>query len=758
MSSALTLAALYYLCLMVFFLLLIVHSFKNLRIYKLGDYLLIFYLGLSGLIVLNLLVAELGWTAVFLSAFARHLPLYGLLLLSGFLFLLTRAIFPGKRFGWWPVLLSLLLLSGALVLDVQPPWSPGVLQYVPGIEITPAEISRKLLLASWGVYLGLVLIMLLHSYRSAQEKLIKHRSVFWSGAAGFFIGGSVLFFSEQFLVGSALFVLSSLIFCYLVLTYRLPDLWQILIQAISHLTAGTMTILLYALGFLILERVYQSRAWYQPVYTGGFLALWTLVLYPRLSKQVQRSVQTLLNRADNRGRELRNFSRRISSTLDIDLLSRVTIDLICKVLDIRRGYLFLVDEINGDQGVRSWSLRAVKGMEEEDPPDLENLPASSPLTKVLVEEKRPLTQSELEMIPKYQTIPEKVLTWLQTLEVDTFVPIHTEDEWIGVFALSRKKFGASFSDQDLEFLMSLADQTSVALQNARLVENLTNIDHELRRSRATTNTALDRIARIKRSAADFISIKAHELRTPLTVMSGYTQLLANDEKLMEDEYYSRLVEGILTGSESLQRIIDSMLYTASIQPGSVEIDNEPISLFLVIDRISRQLQEKVQARKITLSHDGLSSLPELYGDSEGLEKVFRYLINYAMTHTPSGGKISITGRHLPLRSDLLRWEGVEVVIRDTGIGIDSEAQQRLFRDFSLPLNGKLEVEDQQMIPGERAGERLAVVRGIVEAHNGRIWVELLEKDKERLPGSEFHVVLPLQQQTQPTRPVESPEG
>ena len=286
---------------------------------------------------------------------------------------------------------------------------------------------------------------------------------------------------------------------------------------------------------------------------------------------------------------------------------------------------------------------------------------------------------------------------------------------------------------------------------------MTNIDHELRRAQASTNTMMDRISRIKRSASDFISLKAHELRTPLTVMSGYTQLLANDEQLMEDEYYSKLVKGILSGSESLQKIIDNMLYTASVQPGTVTIDTEPISLLTVIDRISRDLGDRVQARKITLSHDGLGSLPKLYGDSAALEKVFRYLINYAMTHTPSAGKITITGRHLPLRSDLLRWEGVEVVIRDTGIGIDSEAQQRLFRDFSLPADASLGDIDVRQVTGIKSGEQLAYVRSIVESHNGRIWVELLEKDKEHLPGSEFHIVLPLQQQTHPTRPVESPK-
>lgn len=753
MSSSMTIPALLYLCAAGFFLLLIVRAFKDLRIYKLADYLLIFYLSSLLAAALGLMAEELGWLDVLLMDLVKHIPVYGLLLSAGFLYGLTYTVFRDRSPRWWSVPLNLIFLSGAVVLDTNLLGLPDVLWTTPWRDVSRFVFTNKLLAFSWGLYLVLTLAELLRGYRRSVKPLNKKRAVFWAAAVVIYTGASVLFLTRQYLPGTVLLVLSGIGLNYLVLTYRLPDLRYLFGAVLSHSTAGVISLLLYALGFLLLERAFFGRRWYEPVYTGLFLGVWLLALYPALLKAVRGTVETLLDSEINRQEDLRTFSRRMSSILDIDLLSQVTIDLICEVLEVEHGFLYLVDEKEKGSGPSSWSLRAVKGR-GEDPPDLDHLPGGSPVAKVLAKEKRPLTQSELEMIPRYQTLPENIVRWLDEVEADTFVPIHTEDDWIGLFALPLKKTGASFTEEDLEFLMTLADQTSVALQNARLAENLTNIDHELRRAQASTNTMMDRISRIKRSASDFISLKAHELRTPLTVMSGYTQLLANDEQLMEDEYYSKLVKGILSGSESLQKIIDNMLYTASVQPGTVTIDTEPISLLTVIDRISRDLGERVQARKITLSHDGLGALPKLYGDSAALEKVFRYLINYAMTHTPSGGKITITGRHLPLRSDLLRWEGVEVVIRDTGIGIDSEAQQRLFRDFSLPADASLGDIDVRQVTGIKSGEQLAYVRSIVESHNGRIWVELLEKDKEHLPGSEFHIVLPLQQQTHPTRPVE----
>jgi signal transduction histidine kinase len=753
MNSSMTVPGLLYLCSAGFFLLLLVRAFKKLRIYKLTDYLVIFYLGVLLTTVLGLMAEEVGWLDVLIRDVVRHLPNYGLLLSAGFLYLLTYNVFRDRNPGWWSIPLNLSLLGTAVILDTNLLGLPEVLLAAPWQEVTRFAFTSKLLSFSWGLYLVLILLEVLRCYRRSAKPLIKKRAAFWAVVLVIYTGASVLFLIRQHLPGAFLLVLSGVGLSYLVLTYRLPDLRYVIVAVLSHGTSGVISLLLYALGFLLLEGIFINRRWYEPVYTALFMGVWLLVIYPGLQNTVRATVESLLDTEIDRQEDLRTFSRRMSSILDIDLLSQVTIDLICEVLEVERGFLYLVDEQENQQGPSSWSLRAVQGAGEA-PPDLEHLPGASPVAKVLRVEKRPLTQSELEMIPRYQTLPENIVHWLEEVEADTFVPIHTEDDWIGLFALPLKKTGASFTEEDLEFLMTLADQTSVALQNARLAENLTNIDHELRRAQASTNTMLDRISRIKRSASDFISLKAHELRTPLTVMSGYTQLLANDDKLMADEYYTKLIKGILSGSESLQKIIDNMLYTASIQPGAVTIDSEPISLLSMIDSISRELGEKVQVRKITLSHDGLGTLPEVYGDSTALRKVFRYLINYAMTHTPSGGKITITGRHLPLQSDLLRWEGVEVVIRDTGIGIDPDAQQRLFRDFALPAGVSLREIDQNRDTGQKSGEQLAYVRSIVESHNGRIWVELLEKDKEHLPGSEFHIVLPLQQQTHPTRPVE----
>jgi len=751
MKGILTLAALIYLCLAAYGVFLLVNAFKKLRIYKKADYLLVVLLTLFAIITIILLGSELSWWNFLHPGVQLQLPLYGILLIGGVIYALTEAVFWSETPGWVWLVVSVGVILIAALSDVRAIF-PGQISWGASLEgYSYSLLSTVVQAAGWGFFLISSSLLLLREYRQTDRNVVKQRAIFWTAALVLYVGSSILFLLSSQLLGSLLLLLAVILLNYLVLTYRLPDLKTLGFRFAAYSLTGITMILIYALGFLVLERFFIGLSWYKPVYNGVFFSLIVLFFFWPVYHLIESIIFKLVPSEKNRTLEIRSYSKTLSSILDIELLSKVTIEMICGSLGVRKGTLFLVDRIEPDKDPPNWYLRAVQGTSET-PPDLDFLPAYSPITQVLSLEKRPLTQSELEFIPKFQTIPENVVSWIRSLDVEALVPIHTEDEWIGLFALSQKDSGASFTDEELDLLSTVADQTSVALQNARLVESLSKIDSQLRRAKASKDTALDKIEQIKKSAADSISIKAHELRSPLTVVSGYSQLLANDQSLMEDEYYSELVKGIVSGSERLQKIIENMIDTANIQPKNLNIDNTPLSLYTLVDGVCQDLQGKVQARKITLSHDNLGDIPPVYGDSTALRKVFEILINYAMTHTPAGGKITITGRHIPPRSEVLKWEGAEVVVTDTGIGIPAAAKDRFFQEHMNPMMTDFSVLDEIAAGEEKPGEELAVVRSIIEAHNGRIWVERRTKDTDHLPGSEFHVVLPLQQQSYPTQP------
>lgn len=751
MNTILTVKALLYICLALYGATLIFNAVRKLRIYKIADYLLVIMLSLFLLITLILLGSELAWWDFLNPGVRLHLPSFCLILFSGVIFALTIAVFRTEHPGWWWLIVSLGIVIIAVLADV---WAvfPGQASWGKSLEgYSHSILSTVVQAVGWGGFVIWTSIQILQAYRQTDRRVVKQRAIYWTSAMILYIGSSVLFLLGRPLLSSVLLLLTTIILNYLVLTYRLPDLKILGFQVISYSLAGITILLINALGFLILERYFVDLSWYRPMYVGVFFSIVVLIFFLPAHKLIKSILQGIIPSEKSRTLEIRSYSKTLSSILDIELLSKVTIEMICEALDVQKGTLFLVDRLEPEKDPPNWYLKAVQGTSTT-LPDLEFLPAHSPITQVLAEEKRPLTQSELEFIPKFQTIPENVMVWIRSLAVEALVPIHTEDEWIGLFALSQKRSGASFSDEELELLSTVADQTSVALQNARLVASLSKIDSQLRRAKASKDTALDKIEQIKKSATDIISIKAHELRSPLTIVSGYSQLLADDSALMKDEYYSELIKGIVSGTDRLQVIIENMIDTATIQPKNLNIDTTPLSLYTLIDDICQDLRGKVQARKITLSHDNLGEIPPVYGDSTALKKVFEIIINYAMTHTPSGGKITITGRYIPPRSEVLKWEGAEVVVCDTGIGIDSDAKDRFFQEHMNPMQVDFSLLDEIAAGEEKPGEELAVVRSIIEAHNGRIWVERMVKDADHLPGSEFHVVLPLEQQSYPTQP------
>jgi signal transduction histidine kinase len=131
-----------------------------------------------------------------------------------------------------------------------------------------------------------------------------------------------------------------------------------------------------------------------------------------------------------------------------------------------------------------------------------------------------------------------------------------------------------------------------------------------------------------------------------------------------------------------------------------------------------------------------------------LRKVFYHLISNAIKFTPNGGKITIRGKTLPFSNKTMPEGGLEIIISDTGIGVDPNFREVIFTKFYQP-NEELNKHStgKTKFKGSGAGLGLALSRGIVEAHGGRIWVESPGYDEVNFPGSHFHVILPLRKQT-----------
>ncbi len=330
------------------------------------------------------------------------------------------------------------------------------------------------------------------------------------------------------------------------------------------------------------------------------------------------------------------------------------------------------------------------------------------------------------------------------------VPLLVEDQVIGMLSLTRER-PDPYTDDEVSLSLSFAHQASVALNNARLYDSLTQVNttleqtvSQLRQQSFDLQVAYEQLRRLDKAKTDFITVASHELRTPLTVLSGYGQMLAVDPVIVSDEFRGQIMKGLLAGTERLNTIVDNMLDMARIDNQTLELNPEPLFPAVLIKAIYPTLKQVLRDRRITMTLErSLSTLPLIEADTVGIRKVFHHLMINAVKYTPDGGSVRIWGRALGPLETTLGQAAIEIVVSDTGIGIDPIIKELIFAKFYQSGQVAIHSSGNTKFKGSGPGLGLAIARGIVEAHGGRIWAESPGYDEERCPGSDFHVVLPL---------------
>ncbi|NOY98725.1 MAG: HAMP domain-containing histidine kinase, partial [Chloroflexi bacterium] len=513
-----------------------------------------------------------------------------------------------------------------------------------------------------------------------------------------------------------------------------------------YVSTTLLVVLFYVAGFTFSQYAFQAAPGYNPLFIGAVIALLLALIFTPLLGLVERTVDRWL-RTEQRdpSRTLREYSDSISNILDMERLATVAVGLIMEAMDIQRGFLFLVDRETSQGDQECYRLRAVRSAGER-PIRAGLLDTNGPIARHLTHEQRPLLQFDLDLLPVYRKTHPEERRWLSRLNAEVYVPIFAKREWIGLFALGAKLSGTRYTEKDLVTLGALAGQTAVALENARLVENLIRLNKEVRQAYRDLDKANRDLERLDRTKSDFISIASHELRTPLTVMRGYTEMLLENPSL--DEGILQMVKGIHEGTLRLHEIMDSLFDIAQIDARTLQLHLQAVDVAELVRSVCSSLAKPIAERGQYLTID-LPAFPTIKADPNTLRKVFYHLMTNAIKFTPNGGKIVVGGKTLPSNRSDLPEGGIEIVISDTGVGVDPTFREIIFTKFYQPgeqLNkhstGKTKFK------GGGAGLGLALARGIVEAHGGKIWVESPGYDDVHFPGSHFHVVLPLRKQSE----------
>jgi signal transduction histidine kinase/uncharacterized membrane protein (UPF0136 family) len=230
----------------------------------------------------------------------------------------------------------------------------------------------------------------------------------------------------------------------------------------------------------------------------------------------------------------------------------------------------------------------------------------------------------------------------------------------------------------------------------------------------------DRLRELDRLKDEFVALVSHELRTPLTSITGYLELVQEDESLSDES--RRFLDVVDRNSKRLLRLVGDLLFVAQIESGRLALELGEANVRVLAEESVEVMRPVAEGGAVDLRLDA-APVPMLRGDPARLGQLLDNLVSNAVKFTPPGGRVVVA----------LGASGDDVVlaVSDTGMGVPAAEQKRLFDRFFRASSAQ-----ERAIEGTGLG--LTIARAIVDAHGGSIAFTSVEGE-----GTTFRVRLPL---------------
>lgn len=248
------------------------------------------------------------------------------------------------------------------------------------------------------------------------------------------------------------------------------------------------------------------------------------------------------------------------------------------------------------------------------------------------------------------------------------------------------------------------------------------------------------LRQLDRNKLEFIQVAAHELRTPLTVLIGYIKMLRSLVDVTANASLSGVLEGIRNGTDRMHEVVNMMLDVTRMDADTLKVAFAPVPLKRIIGDVVEGLRQAATERGIVLTVEHAEEVDQLNADPSLIEKALYQLLVNAIKYTPDGGRVFVSTCPVEMDNET---PGVQIAVRDTGIGLDAEHHELVFEKFYQVGSVALHSSGKTSFKGGGPGLGLAIVRGVARAHGGRARVESVGNDETRFPGSTFILELPI---------------
>jgi signal transduction histidine kinase len=500
-----------------------------------------------------------------------------------------------------------------------------------------------------------------------------------------------------------------------IIKHRLFDVRFAVIRAVTYaLSLSVITGLYFLLAFAVSKFIFGETS---DTFSRGPADIGLVVLLALSFQPIKRFFDRITNKLffkDNYSSSdfFSRLNRVITLTTDLRSLLIGSANEIETTLKIEQVY-FVVLKQNGRLITAGTNKHNHIPRKDVDAIDdyIVNRGSSSIVRPLLDKEKQQLHMSRL----------------MQSYKTEIIVPLLLSDQRIGYLCLGDKK-SSNFNSRDVVILESVADELTIAIQNALAVEEIRELNATLQQriTNATRElrTSNNMLRHLDKAKDEFVSMASHQLRTPLTSIKGYISMVIEGDAGKVSDMQKQLLNEAFISSERMVHLINDFLNVSRIQTGKFIIDRSPVDLSKIVEQEIDSLQSSAVARDLKYKYNKPKDFPILNVDEGKLRQVIMNFADNALYYSHENTVIEV---------DLVV-EGKEIIytVKDTGIGVPKAEQEHLFSKFFRATNAKVQRPDG-------TGVGLYLAKRIITGHGGKVVFKSVEGK-----GSTFGFRLPIE--------------